>query len=111
MAYGFAAASIVGSTEGGWCCACYELTFTSGPVAGKKMVVQITNTGDDLGPEGKKQNHFDLLMPGGGVGLFNGCAPQWNAPSEGWGVRYGGVSSLAQCSQLPSALQPGCKWR
>ena len=40
-----------------------RLTFTSGPVSGKKMVVQVTNTGGDLG-----DNHFDLQMPGGGVG-------------------------------------------
>lgn len=55
LAYGFAAVSISGGTEASWCCACYELTFTSGPVSGKKMVVQATNTGGDLG-----QNHFDI---------------------------------------------------
>lgn len=71
LAYGFAAASISGQSESDWCCACYELTFTSGPVEGKKMVVQITNTGGDLG-----NNHFDLQLPGGGVGLFNGCSSQ-----------------------------------
>lgn len=49
LAYGFAAASISGKSEGDWCCACYELTFNSGPVSGKKMVVQVTNTGGDLG--------------------------------------------------------------
>lgn len=87
------------------------MTFTTGPVAGKKMVVQITNTGDDLGEAGKATNNFDLLMPGGGVGLFNGCKPQWNAPNEGWGVRYGGIWAVDQCKQLPAALQPGCNWR
>ncbi|KAI8090727.1 RlpA-like double-psi beta-barrel-protein domain-containing protein-containing protein [Thamnidium elegans] len=111
LAYGFAAASIAGQTEGGWCCSCIEMTFTSGPVAGKKMVVQITNTGDDLGEAGKVQHHFDLLMPGGGVGLFNGCQPQWNAPSEGWGIRFGGIWAANQCKQLPAAFQPGCNWR
>jgi hypothetical protein len=35
------------------------LTFTSGPVKGKRMIVQTTNTGGDLG-----QNHFDIAMPG-----------------------------------------------
>ncbi len=49
VAYGFAAAYLTGQTESGWCCACYELTFTSGPVNGQKMVVQVTNTGGDLG--------------------------------------------------------------
>lgn len=43
LSYGFAASIIPGA-----CCACYELTFTSEPVgaAGKKMIVQSTNTGD-----------------------------------------------------------------
>ena len=48
-----------------------SLTFTSGPVAGKTMIVQSTNTGGDLG-----ENHFDIQMPGGGVGIFGsgrGC--------------------------------------
>ncbi|KAI9265548.1 endo-beta-D-1,4-glucanase [Helicostylum pulchrum] len=106
LAYGFAAASIAGSSESGWCCGCYELTFTSGPVNGKKMVVQVTNTGGDLG-----QNHFDLQMPGGGVGIFDGCSSQWNIPSEKWGARYGGISSASECDGLPSQLQAGCKWR
>ncbi|KAI9318689.1 endo-glucanase RCE3 [Dichotomocladium elegans] len=106
LAYGFAAASIAGSNEAGWCCGCYELTFTSGPVSGKKMVVQVTNTGGDLG-----SNHFDLQMPGGGVGIFNGCQNQWNAPADGWGQRYGGLSSASGCADLPKPLRAGCEWR
>lgn len=57
VAYGWAAVNIAGSNESQWCCSCYELTFTSGPVAGKKMIVQATNTGGDLG-----NNHFDLAV-------------------------------------------------
>lgn len=86
-AYGFAAVAISGQTEADWCCQCYELTFTSTSIAGKKLVsshhsglgcvvrdggtdastqiVQATNTGGDLG-----SNHFDLLIPGGGLGTF-----------------------------------------
>jgi hypothetical protein len=70
-AYGFAAVKLSGKTESDWCCACYELTFTSGPVLGKKMIVQATNTGGDLG-----NNHFDIAIPGGGVGIFNACTSQ-----------------------------------
>jgi len=106
VAYGFAAAGVAGQGEYQTCCACYELTFTSGPVNGQKMIVQVTNTGSDLG-----SNHFDLQIPGGGVGIFNGCQSQWNSPADGWGSRYGGVSSLAECSQLPAQLQEGCKFR
>lgn len=76
LAYGFAAVHIAGGTESTWCCQCYQLTFTSGPASGKTLVVQATNTGGDLG-----SNQFDLLIPGGGVGIYNGCTSQygnWN---------------------------------
>lgn len=57
LAYGWAAVRITGQTESDWCCACYELSFTNGPVAGKTMIVQATNTGGDLG-----ENHFDIAV-------------------------------------------------
>lgn len=106
LAYGWAAVRINGQTEQQWCCACYELTFTSGPVSGKKMVVQASNTGGDLG-----QNHFDIAMPGGGVGMFNACTNQYGAPSNGWGQRYGGISSRSECDGFPAKLKEGCYWR
>jgi len=107
VAYGFAAVSIAGRTESNWCCACYELTLTSGPAAGKKYVVQATNTGGDLG-----SNHFDLAIPGGGFGIFDSCTKEFpGTPASNWGQRYGGVSSRDQCSGLPSVLQAGCQFR
>lgn len=106
LSFGFAAAYLSGESESDWCCGCYELTFTSSPVTNQIEVVQVTNTGADLG-----NNQFDLQIPGGGVGIYNGCTSQWGAPSEGWGAQYGGVSSVSQCSELPSQLQAGCQWR
>jgi len=106
VAYGFAAASFKNGSQADWCCSCYRLQFTSGPVKGKQMIVQITNTGSDL-----SNNHFDLQIPGGGVGIFNGCQKQWNTPENGWGERYGGISSQSDCSSLPKELQDGCNWR
>ncbi len=106
LAYGFAAANIKGQGEGDWCCACYKLTFTSTQIAGKQMIVQVTNTGGDLG-----ENHFDLQIPGGGVGIFNGCSSQWGATTDGWGQRYGGVSNINDCNKLPGQLQNGCRFR
>ncbi|KAI9162925.1 putative endoglucanase type K-like protein [Paramyrothecium foliicola] len=106
LAYGFAATAINGETESSWCCACYNvprLTFTDGPVAGKTMIVQSTNTGGDI-----SNNHFDILMPGGGVGLFDGCTPQYGSIP---GAQYGGVSSRAECEQMPQSLKAGCQWR
>ncbi|RDW95256.1 hypothetical protein BP5796_01019 [Coleophoma crateriformis] len=57
LSYGFAATFIAGGSEASWCCACYELTFISTSIAGKKMIVQSTNTGGDLGA-----NQFDLAV-------------------------------------------------
>ncbi|KAK5121271.1 hypothetical protein LTR85_005437 [Meristemomyces frigidus] len=105
FAYGFAAVSIPGGSESTWCCACYELTFTSAAIEGKKMIVQATNTGSDL-----SEGQFDLAIPGGGVGIYNGCTDEWGAPSSGWGAQYGGISSDT-CSTFPTALQPGCEFR
>ncbi|KAM0329519.1 hypothetical protein ACHAQA_004828 [Verticillium albo-atrum] len=103
VAYGFAATAISGGSEASWCCACYALTFTTGPVAGKKMVVQSTNTGGDLG-----NNHFDIMMPGGGLGIFDGCSPQFGGIP---GARYGGVGSRSECDGMPGLLKDGCQWR
>lgn len=53
LAYGFTAVS--GSNPS--CCSCYQLTFTSGEIKGKKMIVQATNTGGDVGA-----TQFDLAV-------------------------------------------------
>ncbi|KAL1695268.1 glycoside hydrolase family 45 protein [Schizophyllum commune] len=104
-AYGFAAVAISGQTEADWCCQCYELTFTSTSIAGKKLIVQATNTGGDLG-----SNHFDLLIPGGGLGAFTqGCPAQYG--SWNGGQTYGGVGSREECDNLPSAVREGCYFR
>ncbi|WP_257455648.1 hypothetical protein [Archangium lipolyticum] len=107
MSYGFAAAALMGKKESDWLCGCYALQFTSGFVKGKTHVVQVIDTAVSDG----KSNVFDLLIPGGGVGLFNGCTSQFNAPGDGWGARYGGVSSKAECARLPADLRAGCNWR
>jgi hypothetical protein len=51
-----------------------------------------------------------VAIPGGGVGIFNACTDEWNAPSSGWGAQYGGISSNT-CSTFPKALQAGCGFR
>ncbi|CAF1039532.1 unnamed protein product [Adineta steineri] len=105
LSYGYAAAYITNQRESDWCCACYSLLFTSGPVIGKELIVQVTNTGGDLG-----KNHFDLQMPGGGVGLFDGCSSQFIG-SYSWGDRYGGVRTRSDCDKLPASIRAGCFWR
>lgn len=69
------------------------------------MIVQATNTGGDLG-----SNQFDLAIPGGGVGIFNACTDEYNAPPSGWGAQYGGISTDT-CDTFPDPLQAGCSFR
>uniref|UniRef100_A0A7S1PJ52 Cellulase n=1 Tax=Percolomonas cosmopolitus TaxID=63605 RepID=A0A7S1PJ52_9EUKA len=105
--YAFAAANVP-------CCQCYELEFLShsvggasayrGQLAGKKMIIQVTNKGGDLSGD-----HFDLMIPGGGLGIFDACSHQFGG--HNWGNRYGGVTSESQCAGLPSQHRAGCYWR
>lgn len=55
LAYGFAVVSAASPSR----CACYQLTFRSTVLAGKKMVVHATNTGDDV-----SATQFDLAVSG-----------------------------------------------
>lgn len=106
LAFGFAAATIEGYTEENQCCSCMLLTFTDGAAAGRQMVTQIINTGATL-----YGNHFDIALPGGGVGVFQeGCQRQYGV-EHGWGPAYGGIEAINDCSSLPKDLQPGCEWR
>jgi hypothetical protein len=103
--YGYAAVRIAGLREEQWCGKCYQLEFTGGPLTGKTMTVLATNTGGDL-----KSNHFDIAIPGGGVGMFaEGCKRQF--PAFDLGQQFGGVRSAADCERLPDLMRPGCKWR
>ncbi len=99
LAFGFAAVP----SNGDICGRCYQLDFDgsshnggsdpgSSALAGKTMVVQATNIGFDVGG-----GQFDLLIPGGGVGLFDACSAQLDVPTSALGQTYGGL--LAQCKQ------------
>jgi len=101
LAYGFGAVSASESE----CCQCYQLTFTSTSITGKTLILQATNTGGDVG-----STQFDIAMPGGGFGIFDGCTTEWDATSSVWGAQYGG-SSTDTCSQFPEKLQAGCEFR
>lgn len=92
LAYAFAA---VPASNGGACGKCFMLTFdgtgkyeTKAPqqsLKGKKLVVMASNVGTDV-----SQGQFDIMIPGGGVGIFNGCS------AFGWGSQgqqYGGLLS------------------
>ena len=69
------------------------------------MIVQASNTGTDVHP-----GQFDLMIPAGGVGIFDACSVQWGVGARGvdLGERYGGI--LASCSnQLQRhPVHPAC---
>ncbi len=93
LAYAFAA------TPGndGTCGKCFALTFTGTgkyetksnhqALQGKTLVVMASNIGYDV-----QGGQFDIMIPGGGFGAFNGCSQMgWNIPSNS--TTYGGLLS------------------
>jgi hypothetical protein len=126
---GFAAASVSGLhglSGDDNCGQCYELRFTdqehrsssgwpwggSHPqLAGKSMVVQVTNIGYDVIGE----HSFDLMIPGAGQGAFNaGCPRQFPGYSSGQfdcNNNWGGCGDVGGCASLPPELRAGCEWR
>ncbi|QDS75814.1 hypothetical protein FKW77_000327 [Venturia effusa] len=106
LAYGFAAVKIGWKNQWDTCCSCYHLTFTSTAIAGKTMIVQATNTGTDL-----IENQFDIMIPGGGVGIFgnHACERQWGEIDMG--DQYGGFKGREMCEQLPAQWRDGCRFR
>lgn len=53
-------------------------------------------------------DNFSILMPGGGVGIFDGCQAQYGSFP---GARFGGVASRSECASIPASLRAGCQWR
>jgi len=108
IAYAFAA------TPGGGndCGKCYMLTFkgtgasaTNTPtdshhraIKGKHLIVMASNIGYDV-----SNNQFDLMIPGGGPGAFNGCSRMGISCA---GATYGGF--LTTCNYDKSCLIKMC---
>ena len=77
------------------CGRCFELSFTGQgkyetklnhqKLKGKKLIVMASNIGYDV-----SGGQFDIMIPGGGVGIFNGCA---NIFGNNLGAQYGGLLS------------------
>ncbi|EDU48608.1 endoglucanase 1 precursor [Pyrenophora tritici-repentis] len=112
VAYGFAGAFIEpslthGGIEDAWCCACYQLTFTSEPLIGKSMIVQASNTAYDV----TATNRFSLAIPGGNTTSTNACAKQYGVDQSVFGQNMEGVRSLDDCENLPENLRAGCQFR
>lgn len=107
FAFAFAA---VPAGLGGECGKCFLLTFNGGTsnggdkancggLNGKKMIIMVSNIGGDVG-----SNQFDIMIPGGGVGQFNGCGTQLGINSTG--AQYGGF--ITDCQSDPNCVKQKC---
>lgn len=96
LALAFAA---VPAANGGKCGRCFALEFTGTgkyssdanqkKLKGKTLIVMASNVGTDV-----EKGQFDIMIPGGGVGMYNGCS------GFGWGSQgkqYGGL--LSDCEE------------
>jgi hypothetical protein len=97
LAYAFAATPGNDAT----CGKCFALTFTGTgkyetkanhqALKGKTLVVMASNIGYDV-----QGGQFDIMIPGGGFGAFNGCNQMgWNIPQNT--TTYGGL--LSDCEK------------
>ena len=91
---GFAFAAVPGAGPS-VCGRCFLLSFTGTgkyetklnhkKLGKKKLIVMASNIGYDVAG-----GQFDVMIPGGGVGIFNGCA---NILGNNMGAQYGGLLS------------------
>lgn len=108
FAFAFAA---VPPKYGGACGKCFLLTFDGGrhnadpdentkSLSGKKMVIMVSNIGGDV-----DDGQFDIMIPGGGVGLFNGCEAMLGVTDMG--KQYGGF--ISDCKHDANCIIEKCK--
>ncbi len=122
LAYGFAAVAPNQFS----CGKCFQLQFinngvaASGSIIGKTMIVKASNIGYDV-----SSDHFDIMIPGGGVGQFDALSNQVRQSGVNGadlGQQYGGFRTTAgnnptkvkeMCAaafkNLPD-LKKGCDW-
>lgn len=118
LAYAFAAGP--GNEYAGSCGACFLLTFNGNSqhttdartkaLVGKQLVIMISNIGYDV-----QGNQFDIMIPGGGVGAFDGCSALWGidqgARQGGYLNECGGADALksdAEVAKVQKCLEDKC---
>ena len=85
------------------CCECYKLKFLTGNAT---LWVQIISHGHVNGI-------FDLLVPGGGLGEFDGCSSIFPHSSRVPQSRFGGLHSPSECDVAfgeHAGAVSSCKW-
>jgi hypothetical protein len=99
LAYAFAA--VPGSNQSAYCGKCFQIQFDGGSkydananhakIKGKTLIVMATNIGHDVGG-----GQFDVQIPGGGLGEFDGFSGQIGVSPSQLGVQFGGLLSACE---------------
>jgi len=105
------------SGSGGACNQCFRLEILDGKAAGKSLVVMAANfCPDNPGPGGTcpsspsitnkygEHYHFDIAIPGGGLGYQGRCTKQYGDSNNDWKVY-----NERDCNKLPEDVRSGCK--
>jgi len=98
LAYAFMATSLKNAS----CGQCFQLQFDGGNhgndvkeahtlIKGKTLIVMATNTGSDV-----EAGQFDIMIPGGGPGMFNSFATQMGVSQSLLGENNGGLLTTCQ---------------
>jgi hypothetical protein len=98
LAYAF----VAGTLQKPVCGHCFQVQFDGGnhgndvkdahrKLKGKTLIVMATNTGGDV-----EEGQFDIMVPGGGPGLFDSFAEQIGVPKNQLGEGFGGFLTTCQ---------------
>ena len=100
LAYAFMATSLKNAS----CGQCFQIQFDGGThngekeikethrqLKGKTLIVMATNTGGDV-----EEGQFDIMVPGGGPGMFDSFAEQIGVPKNQLGEGFGGFLTTCQ---------------
>jgi len=97
LAYAFMATALKNAS----CGQCFQLQFDGGAkygvkqahglIKGKTLIVMATNTGSDV-----EDGQFDIMIPGGGPGMFDSFAGQIGVSKDQLGKNDGGFLSTCQ---------------
>lgn len=120
LAYAFGAAP--GANEQGTCGKCYQIQFTGEGKYGDKpahkllmnktLIIMASNVGYDV-----SGGQFDIMIPGGGVGLFDALSKQIGVSKSELGQDYGGfyttcentLGADASVAQFKDCVAQQCK--
>lgn len=113
LAYAYVATSKTNAQ----CGQCFQIQFDGGGhygtkaahklIAGKTLIAIVSNTGTDV-----EAGQFDIMIPGGGVGIYDALSKQVGVAKSALGEQYGGFLTTCQKElnswDLPAAKYEDC---